>query len=42
MCKYIDKYITIGTIINGQRGESLVSSDIFNKSAILAWQPLGL
>ena len=39
-CKYIDEYITIGKIINGQRGTALVSSDIFNRSAILAWKPL--
>ena len=39
-CKYIDEYITIGNIINGQRGTALVSSDIFNRSAILAWKPL--
>ena len=39
-CKYIDEYITIGNIINGQRGTALVSSDIFNRSAILAWKPI--
>lgn len=33
-------YITIGTIVNGNRGTSQVDPDLFNRSVILAWCPL--
>lgn len=40
-CEYMwFKYITIGTIVDGNRGSSQVDQDLFMRSAILAWYPL--
>lgn len=40
-CSYMMyDYITIGTISNGNRGETICDKDIFYRSAVLAWKPL--
>ena len=40
-CKYMDyTYVTVGSMINGNRGSCQVDPDLFNRSDILAWCPL--